>query len=323
MKPTTPTFIVPAETTRPRLDVFLSEQMAISRSQAQKLLKEKSVLVNNVPAKKTGQQLLAGDQISIIEKTSTPENKTTVPKKSAKIIVPKLTIIATTKDYIVIDKPTGLLAHPTMANETYSVASLLTKKYPELKTVGDDPVRPGIVHRLDKEASGLMVIARTQPMFEELKNQFKTRTVGKEYAVLVHDKVAKDWDEIKFRLARGDRNERMAAQPLMVRGEASRLGKEAHTEFLVEKRFVNFSLLKVTIHTGRMHQIRVHMLAYNHPVVGDPLYNQKKRPSAWDKKLGRLFLHCTQLSFTDLKGDRQIFNSPLPKELEDFLKTLS
>ena len=115
----------------------------------------------------------------------------------------------------------------------------------------------------------------------------------------------------------------MAAQPLMVRGEKNSVGKEALTEFLVEKRFVNFTLLKVTIHTGRMHQIRVHLLAYNHPVVGDPLYNQKKRKSTWDKKLGRLFLHCTQLVFTDLKGEKKVFESALPIELETFLKTLS
>ena len=99
-------------------------------------------------------------------------------------------------------------------------------------------------------------------------------------------------------------------------------GKEAKTEFLVEKNFVNFSLLRVKIHTGRMHQIRAHLLAYNHPLVGDPLYFQKKQKRTWDEKLGRLFLHSAKLGFTDLEGNKQEFESPLPKKLEEFLKLL-
>ncbi len=323
MKNTSTVFIYPTSDTRERLDIFLSRQMNLSRSQVQKMVKDKLVFINGVLASKTGAPLSVDDQIEIKPTTNaaTAAQKNTPAKRKA--ATPKLTIIAATPDYLVIEKPTGLLTHPTMANEEFSVATLLVKKYPELKTVGDDPARPGIVHRLDKEASGLLVVARTPAMFDHLKNQFKNRTVGKEYTVLAHGKVAKDWDEIKFRISRGDRNDRMAAQPLLVHGQTSTVGKEALTEFLVEKRFVNFTLLKVTIHTGRMHQIRVHLLAYNHPVVGDPLYNQKKRKSAWDEKLGRLFLHCSQLSFVDLAGETQTFTSPLPNELSEFLKTLS
>jgi 23S rRNA pseudouridine955/2504/2580 synthase len=115
----------------------------------------------------------------------------------------------------------------------------------------------------------------------------------------------------------------MAAHPEIIRGQASKAGKEAKTEFLVEKRFVNFGLLRVKIHTGRMHQIRAHMLAYNHPVVGDPLYFQKKRKRRFDDELGRLFLHSTKLGFTDLAGQVQTFESPLPKQLSDFLTILA
>ena len=123
---------------------------------------------------------------------------------------------------------------------------------------------------------------------------------------------------ISFPISRSETADRMAAIPA---GEASR-GKEAKTEFLVEKKFINFTLLRVKIHTGRMHQIRVHLLAYNHPLAGDPLYFQKKQKRTWDEKLGRLFLHSTKLGFTDLEGQKQVFESPLPKELEDFLKLL-
>ena len=182
------------------------------------------------------------------------------------------------------------------------------------------------------------MVARNQPMFTCLKEQFKNRTVAKEYLVLAHGRTAKEWDEIFFPIARSETQDRMAARPLspsvrhaqsndwggVVQGEREiKKEKDAHTEFVVAKRFVNFTLLRVKIHTGRMHQIRVHLLAYNHPVVGDPLYNQKKRKRHWDKKCGRLFLHCTKLAFTDLHGNQQTFESPLPKELESFLNTLS
>ena len=109
----------------------------------------------------------------------------------------------------------------------------------------------------------------------------------------------------------------MAAVPAGTEGS-----KEARTEFVVEKEFVNFTLLRIKIYTGRMHQIRVHFLAYNHPLVGDPLYFQKKQKRTWDEKLGRLFLHSAKLGFADLAGEKQVFESPLPKELKSFLKEL-
>lgn len=308
-----------------RLDIFLTEKMAISRSGAQKIIAEKQVLINGKLPMKAGVQLKTGHVVVVNDK-SAKSKKTPVKTKTAKStadtkkLEPK--IIAETKDFVVIEKPSGLLTHPTMAGETVSVANWAAKKYPGVKKVGDDPaVRPGIVHRLDKEASGLLVIARTQKMFDHLKEQFKNRTIEKEYLALVHDKVAKDWDILNFPIARSETSDRMAARPL---SEGTTEGeKEAKTEILVEKRFVNFTLLRVTLHTGRMHQIRVHLLAYNHPLVGDPLYIQKKRKRAWDEKLGRLFLHSTKLSFIDLEGNKQTFESPLPEELKKFLTHLS
>lgn len=237
---------------------------------------------------------------------------------------PKPKIIAATADYLVVEKPAGLLTHETQAHEKNTLAGYLAKKYPALKKVGDDPaVRPGIVHRLDKEASGLLVVARTAAMFDHLKKQFKNRAIEKEYLALCHGRVAKDEGEINFPIARSDRSDRMAAIPSTKYGADTEDGKEARTEFLVERRFVNFTLLRVIIHTGRMHQIRVHLLAYNHPLVGDPLYFQKKRPQRWDEKLGRLFLHSAKLSFTDLSGERKTFASALPEPLQKFLDLLA
>jgi 23S rRNA pseudouridine1911/1915/1917 synthase len=336
------TFHVPAEATKQRLDVFIVEQLQISRSQAQKMIEQGQILVNDKPPKKPGDQIKGGDSILCysepkneaknkntgFKNTTTKQPTAETKKNNATLVKGAVTIIAETQDYIVVDKPTGLLTHPTLAEEENSLASYLVKKYPEIKDVGENPVRPGIVHRLDKDASGLLVVARTPAMFVGLKKQFKKRTVEKEYLVLVHGRVAKDVDTINFPIARSKTTARMAARPQTYTGMSNELPlpvgeKEALTEFIVEKRFVNFTLLRVSIHTGRMHQIRVHLLAYNHPVVGDPIYFQKKRKNVWDKKLGRLFLHATQLSFSDLEKQRQTFNSPLPQQLQEFLQTLT
>jgi 23S rRNA pseudouridine1911/1915/1917 synthase len=335
-----------------RLDVFLAKKLKISRSQAQKMIEADQILVNDKLPKKAGDNLKTGNVINFRLQTSDFSNKN-ADKSQSEVRRPtaEVQIMAVTPDYIIVNKPTGMLAHPTMAKEKNTLADFMVKKYPEIKKVGDDPLRPGIVHRLDKEASGLMVVARTQNMFNHLKEQFKNRTVNKEYLALAHGRVARDWGEINFPISRSKTNDRMAAVPLkltaaqmtvtpptpplgkgMMRiSPSSQEGtvevaeddsKQAKTEFTLEKKFINFILLRVKIHTGRMHQIRVHLFAYNHPLVGDPLYFQKKQKRTWDEKLGRLFLHSTKLGFTDLEGNKQEFELPLPKELTEFLKLL-
>lgn len=315
-------FIVENTDSGKRLDIFLSEKLGVSRSQAQKFIEQHQILLNGSAPKKAGDILKEGNKVKLVQgETKNSTVKAVLVTETPAKTVLKPTVISETADFIVVEKPTGLLTHPTMAGEKETLSSYLSEKYPEIKKVGDDPaLRPGIIHRLDKEASGLLVVARTQKMFDFLKDQFKSRTIEKEYLALVHGKVAKDWDIINFPIARSETYDKMAARP---RNETAQEGeKEAKTEFFVEKRFVNFTLLRVTLHTGRMHQIRVHMLAYNNPLVGDPLYIQKKRKRVWDDRLGRLFLHSTKLSFTDLEGNRQTFESPLPKELSEFLKKL-
>ncbi|HLC69913.1 MAG TPA: RluA family pseudouridine synthase [Patescibacteria group bacterium] len=315
--------IIDSESAGERLDLFLAERLGITRSQIQKLITNNGVTVNKEAPRKSGQKLVIGDQIQIQTNDSTTD-KTLITEAP---VYPTFTfkdikILEETPTYLIIEKPWGMLTHSTERREKDSLAELLVQKYPELTKIGEDLLRPGIVHRLDKEASGLLVIPRTEATFDHLKNLFKTRQIDKEYLVLVHGQVEKDWNEIKFPLTRSKTSERIAAIPQTMRGRATEEGKKAETEFWVEKRFVNFTLLKVKIHTGRMHQIRAHFLAYNHPVVGDPLYFQKKNKQVWDKKLGRLFLHCHELSFVDLEGDKKSYLSSLPKELEVFLKAL-
>jgi 23S rRNA pseudouridine1911/1915/1917 synthase len=245
-------------------------------------------------------------------------------------------IVSEGEDYLVIEKPAGLAVHGggNLGDEK-TLADWLIERYPEITAVGDDPIRPGIVHRLDKEVSGLMVVAKNQASFEDLKRQFQERTIKKEYLVLVHGQVSQDAGTIDFPITRSRDGYRMAAMP----GGAEELlrrkhpknrdqgnidswlkAKEALTEFEVKKRFVNFTFLKAIIKTGRTHQIRVHFYAYGHPVVGDPLYNTK-RSRVKDEKTGinRIFLASCLLGFNSRDGVWQEFQLPLPEDLENFL----
>jgi len=305
-----------------RLDLYLTEQSGASRSQVQKDIKSGVVFVDGVLTKKVGKVLHTGGIISF---TSLPE----IVQEAIIIsqeIVDQISIVSETDDYLIVNKPSGILVHPTQANEEVTLASEILKKFPSIKGVGDNPVRPGIVHRLDKDASGLLVIAKNQKMFDHLKQQFKNRTIDKEYSVLVHGFMEKDHDIINFTIDRGA-NGKMVSRPfvkeltLQTIGDIQE-GKEAVTEFWVEEKLVRYSLLRVKIYTGRTHQIRVHMFAYNHPVLGDDLYFNKKLNRSRDKSLGRIFLHAKKLGFVDLEGNTVVFESKIPKVLQNFLDAL-
>ena len=215
---------------------------------------------------------------------------------------------------IVVEKSAGMIIHSAPGVKERTLVDELVEKYPELKAVGEDPSRPGIVHRLDKETSGLMLVARNQQSFENLKKQFAERDVHKEYIALVHGKIRDDVGVIKFRIGRSKKGARMAGRP------EGQEGREAITEYEVIKRFVNATLIKAKILTGRTHQIRAHFHAFGHPVVGDSLYKIKGMKIRHAPP--RLFLHAAKLGFTDLQGQYREFESPLPKELEEYLSKL-
>lgn len=310
-------FKIDKEIAGQRLDVFLTKNLDTTRSQIQKMIRSNQIQINSENPKKLGHRLKDKDEIEVLEKIlPTKKIKEEIKEEESKN-TPDIKIITEEKDYLIIDKPTGLLSHSTLKMESKAVSEILLKKYPEIRQVGEDPARPGIVHRLDKDASGLMVVARNNDMFEHLKKQFKLREVDKEYEVLVHGQVEAESGEINFRLKRS-KSGRMSALPL---GKYS--GKEALTEYKIKKRFINFTLLKVKIHTGRMHQIRAHMLAFNHPVVGDKIYFQKnKKNLEWDELIHRLFLHCTSLGFKNLAGEKIKYEIDTPNELEVFLEKI-
>ncbi len=309
-----------------RLDVFLTEKLPNStRSQIQKIIKSGNINSNGTTVNSPHHKVKNNDLIEI----KNLEIKKEAPQKHSESETPlfftsaDITIIDETADYIVINKPAGLITHGDDHIIEKTLSDFLLEKYPEIKKVGEDPHRPGIVHRLDKEASGLMVIARTQKAFEHLKDQFKKRRTKKIYITLVHGQTTKDEDTINFPIARSAKGFKMAAKPYTETGEKNKEGKNADTEFSLIARYINYTLLKVRIRTGRTHQIRTHMLAYGHPIVGDKLYSTKDaRIKNAKLNLGRIFLCAIELEFKDLTGEKRNYTIELPIELQELLKTV-
>ncbi len=292
-----------------RLDSWLAESLEISRNKVQKLIKE-SLVANTEHVLHAHHLVRNGEIITIAE-----SNKKIIKKTKASI--PKIQVIKETKDYFVINKPAGLLMHGTETEERSSVVDWLLDQDPKIAKVGEDPSRPGIVHRIDKDVSGLVVLAKNQDSFDDLKNQFQKRTILKQYEALVYGEDLPEEGEIRFKLDRSAKGYRMAARP------ENQEGKRAITNFTIIHHYFNYTLVLVTIKTGRTHQIRAHFAAYNHPLVGDDLYGTTKDKLQNKKiKLGRVFLVATTLAFTDLAGKRQEFSIPLPKQLTEVLKTL-
>lgn len=316
------TINISAEQAGLRLDKFLVERFPdTSRSQIQKAVKDGLVIINE---KKVLPHhfLKAGEEIII--KAGAGEGAKENTKKQIKIhqeqvkkaegLLKKVKIITQEPDFMVIEKPAGLLVHPTDTSTVPTLADWLSENYPALKKIGENPQRPAIVHRLDKDVSGLMIIPTTQDGFDYFKSQFKQHTITKKYLALVEGVIEREGAEINLPIGRSKTKRGLfAARPL------NQDGKKAVTRFKVLKRFHSFTLLEVEILTGRTHQIRVHMLSQGHPVAGDKLYHPKLRPK---DDPGRIFLHAAELIFTGPDGQEYHFESKLPNILKEFEKNL-
>lgn len=292
-----------------RLDKFLlGRQSWPSRARLQKLIKEGLITVNGQKA--APHHFLKKNEIINIEKGQSAGQAGVALNAET-----PLNIVDQTEDYLIIEKQAGLISHPSAHAKTGTLAQKIASQFPETKAVGEDALRPGLVHRLDREVSGLMVIARTNAMFEHLKEQFKNRTIQKEYTGLVHGKTEKEHGLISKPIGRAkSRGGRMAAHTQKYQDD-----KPALTEYYLLRTIKNYSLLRIIIHTGRTHQIRVHLFSIGHPVVGDELYQIKRFKTV---KLGRLFLHASRLGFRDLAGKYVEYTSPLPEELERFISQI-
>lgn len=315
------TFVVQSKDDGARLDICLVALSELSRSKIKRMVELGQVLLNNELPKKAGDIVREGDTIDIIPQDVIQEQNIDVDWSQHDIQV-----IAEEDEYLVVYKPAGLLVHQTQAGEPETLAAWLVEQYPDIVGVGESDVRPGIVHRLDKDASGLLVVARTQVMFEHLKKQFQDRKVKKIYSVLVYGNFDVDHEIIDFDIDRGT-DGRMVSRPKTDKLKLKNVtqikdGKKSLTEFWVEQEYIRFSLLRVQIHSGRTHQIRVHMYATGHPVVGDTLYFNKKLIKKQDT-LDRLFLHAKELAFVDLKGNEVSFEMDIPEQLHNFLKPLT
>lgn len=232
----------------------------------------------------------------------------------------KLDIIFENRDFLIINKPAGLVIHPVKSLAEKTLVGLLIDYCPAINNV-DDParvgqinLRPGIIHRLDKDVSGLLLVCKTQEAFNYFKKEFQNHCVIKEYLALVHGQPKKEKDIVSLALAKDN-------QGKMTLAKSAHLEKikESWTEFEVLEKFKNFTLLKVKIKTGRTHQIRIHLKSIGCPIVGDTLYKIKRKKSI---SLNRIFLHAFHLSFTDLDGQKHDFKIDLPKELKYFLEKI-
>ncbi len=294
------------ETGGERLDKFLVQAHPdVSRGQIQRLIKSGAVTVN-------GKQvsphfgLRPGDRVA-----GTVSGQQFDLSPAPSLAVP---VVFENDDLLVVEKPAGLLVHPAPGVTGPTLVNWLLARVPAIASVGDDRTRPGIVHRLDADASGLLVVAKTAGAFEHLRAQFAGHSVDKEYLVLVNGRVARDEGAIDLAIGRTPRG-KLAA------GGAVRSGREAHTAFTVLERFARFTLLSVKTTTGRTNQIRVHLKTFGHSVAGDPVYRTRDVRRAHQP--GRLFLHATRLGFLGPDHQYHEFTSELPADLAGFLEKLS
>jgi 23S rRNA pseudouridine1911/1915/1917 synthase len=307
------TFKIESEQAGNRLDAYIASQIdGWSRARLQRLIANEDVLVNG-KVSKPSYKLRENDEIEV--ELIAPAADAFVPEN-----IP-IDIVYEDDTLIVVNKPAGLVVHPAAGNLSGTLANALAYHFQQLPD-GGTGVRPGLVHRLDRDTSGLMVVAKTEAALENLSDQFRDRTVFKSYVALVHGRVVSSSGKIDQPVARDPGNRtRMAVV---------RLGRHALTLYKVRRSFDRFTLLDVELKTGRTHQIRVHLAWMKHPVVGDETYGagrdntiQNAQLRARVRSLNRQFLHAGKLAFTHPRTNEWVkFEAPLPADLEALLEVL-
>jgi 23S rRNA pseudouridine1911/1915/1917 synthase len=280
-----------------RLDVFLARSVG-SRSQAQRLIEGGAVLVDGRPRAKR-HVVTAGERVNVGQSAAEPEPE--APPAS-------LAVAYEDEHLLVVDKPPGVVVHPGAGHRSGTLVQALEGRV----AGGDDPERPGVVHRLDRDTSGLLVLARSEPVHEALRRALRERRITREYLALVDGRPAARRGTIEAPLGRDRRvRTRMSTD--------TQDPREAITHFEAERNLPGSTLLRVQLETGRTHQIRAHLLAIGHPVLGDPEYGRGRTLPG----LRRQFLHAHRLAFEHpVTGLAIDVGSPLPGDLDTVLRSL-
>jgi len=284
-----------------RLDKYVCHQLGeLSRTRIQKLIADGYITVNDQVAK-AGLKLNIGDRLRVI-----------IPPVPPSPLMPEaipLNIIYEDDDLLVIDKPAGLTVHPAPGHLSHTLVNALLSHFPHLADISDS-LRPGIVHRLDKDTSGVMLVAKNSVAQADLVEQFKARSVAKAYLVLVKGHLTPEDGAIEAPIGRDPGNRKRMAVVAS--------GREARTEYRVIRYIADYTLLEVRPETGRTHQIRVHLSAIGFPVVGDKVYGVKSA------SLSRQFIHASRLGFKlPSTGEYVEFKSELPPDLAEALKNIA
>jgi 23S rRNA pseudouridine1911/1915/1917 synthase len=274
-----------------RLDSFVAGETELSRTQSQRMIREGSILLNGKSVKPNA-VVTSGDVVDIA-----------YPDPVATDVLPEnipLDIIFEDEDLVVINKPQGMVVHPSAGHESGTLVNALLYHIQDLSGIGGE-LRPGIVHRIDRMTSGLLVVAKNDASHRALSDQFRDHSAHRSYAALVDGNIREDSGTITAPLARHpvDRKRMAIVQS----------GREAVTHWRVAARYGQYTLLQIELETGRTHQIRVHLSSIHHPVSGDEVYGREKKPFG----LAGQALHGYRLTFRHPKsGEQQVFYAPLP-----------
>ena len=283
-----------------RLDGFIADSTDLSRSHASKLCEENAVTVNGETANKK-QKLKAGDAIVI--SMPEPEEYSVLPEN-----IP-LDIVYEDDDLLVVNKPKGMVVHPAAGNESGTLVNALMYHCGSSLSGINGIMRPGIVHRIDKNTSGLLMVAKNDRAHICLAEQIRDHSFEREYEAVVYGNIKEESGKIDAPIGRHPvKRKEMAV--------TDKNSKQAVTFFTVLERFGDFTHIRLKLETGRTHQIRVHMAYIGHPVAGDEVYGPKKVI----KKLEGQCLHAKKLGFVHPNGQKMVFDSPLPEYFTQFIK---
>lgn len=297
-------FIVSIEDVNLRLDVFLLKCLqGVTRSHIKHLIEMGNVTLNG-KQKKSGEKLRTGDIITVLD---------IVPKElSAKPENIDLEIVYEDSDIAVVNKPQGLVVHPANGNESGTMVNALLFHLKNLSSI-NGVIRPGIVHRIDKNTSGLLVVAKNDAAHVSLANQIKNKTCYRHYIALVNGNIKVESGRIETHIGRNKLDRKQMA---VVGGNE---GRHAVTNYKVIERFLKYTLVEFVLETGRTHQIRVHAKYINHTIVGDDVYGSKDK----EFKLNGQLLHAFQLEFNHpTTNERLCFNAPLPDYFNNVINKL-